>query len=244
MTRSAEKRRLARAVALAALLAAAGARAQDGPPPHTSVGAPQDGRIAGGGVELPLRGPGYHWVTNRGNARANFGVPALVGALARAAAAVARAHPGSDLAIHDLAFERGGRISGHGSHTSGRDADVAYYATDGRGAPIDPTASVWFAPSLRARDPRVDARFDAARTTLFLTALLEDASIEVQYVFAHPALQRALLAHARRAQPRVAARLAGVLRTPRGRRVDPHADHLHVRIACPRADVVHGCRDR
>jgi penicillin-insensitive murein endopeptidase len=223
------------------LALAAGVSAQE-LPAHTSVGTPQNGRVAGGGVALAPRGPGYHWVTNRGNAAASFGTPSLVAALARAAAEVARVHPGSDLAIHDLGFESGGRIRGHGSHTSGRDADVAYYATNASGARIDPTTSVWFDPSGRARGvaSATAVRFDAARTALFLSTLLEDRSIRVQYVFMHPALQRLV----RSAAGRHASQLTRVLRTPRGRRVDPHADHLHVRIHCPPADVAYGCADR
>lgn len=59
----------------------------------------------------------------------------------------------------------------------------------------------------------------------------------------HPALQLVLLNHARAASApaEFVAALERVLRTPRGRRVDPHADHFHVRIVCPAADVARGC---
>ncbi len=210
-------------------------------PPHTSVGTPQAGRIAPGGAELPLRGPGYHWLTNRNNPGARYGTPALVAALARAAAAVAERFPGSDLEIHDLSARGGGPIQGHGSHTSGRDVDIAYYATTPAGTRLDPTRSVWFTRTglergqLRAQA----ARFDAERNTLLLETLLADATIGVQYVFMEPGLQRLVRAHARR-RPSSRA-ISSVLRTPRGRNVDPHADHLHVRIDCPAADVAHGC---
>ncbi|MBZ0118214.1 MAG: hypothetical protein K8H88_14525, partial [Sandaracinaceae bacterium] len=83
------------------------------------------------------------------------------------------------------------------------------------------------------------ARFDAERNTLLLETLLADATIGVQYVFMEPGLQRLVRAHARR-RPSSRA-ISSVLRTPRGRNVDPHADHLHVRIDCPAADVAHGC---
>jgi penicillin-insensitive murein endopeptidase len=212
--------------------------------PHASVGTPQRGSLVAG-YALPPRGVGYHWETNRENPRASYGTEPLVRALVRAAAEVARVHPGSDLAIHDLSFEHGGPIRGHGSHTSGRDVDVAYYAVDANGARVDPTTSVWFDAEGYARGaPRTSAlRFDAERTWLFLAALLTDPSIEVQYVFMHPALQRLLLRYAERVAPRGAARARAVLRTPRGRRVDPHADHLHVRIRCPAAHRALGCSD-
>ena len=210
-------------------------------PLHTSVGTTHGGRVAGGGVELPLEGDGYHFETNRGNPRARYGTPALVGALVRASAEVARVHPGSDLAIHDLGFPNGGPIRGHGSHRSGRDVDVAYYALTPDGAPMNPTRSIGFLSHGRARGVPADSapRIDLERTWLLLRTLLVDEAIGVQYVFMAPWLQRQLLAHAE-GDPMSAA-AARVLRTPRGRRVDPHADHLHLRIHCPPADLEHGC---
>lgn len=234
-------REMRRALPLSMLLLCVPVAAQDAPP-HTSVGAPRDGRIAGGGVELPTRGPGYHFRTHhqRNNPSAHYGTPPLVGALQRAAAAVAGRWPGSDVAIEDLSFENGGRIRGHGSHRTGRDVDVTYYAMRADGSRIDPTESRWFLRNGRARG-HADERLDAERTWAFLRALLEDDAIRVQYVFMHRALQRRILAVAR-APAR--ARFADVMRTPRGRNVDPHADHFHVRIECPEADVAFGCRDR
>lgn len=210
-------------------------------PPNTSVGDTHDGHIAGGGAELPRRGPGFHFATNRENPEARYGTPALIGALTRAAAAVAEAHPGSDLAIHDVSLRGGGPIQGHGSHRSGRDADVAYYARNPDGAAMNPTRSIWFARSGRERGVRREeaAVFDAARTSVFLLALLRDEAIEVRYVFMAPHLSRRVREAAGDAEE--AAALGRVLRRPRGRRVDPHADHLHVRIACPADDVAFGC---
>jgi penicillin-insensitive murein endopeptidase len=210
-------------------------------PSGTSVGTPQRGHLVDGD-ELPSRGEGFHYETNRGNPDAHYGTPALVTALVRAAAVVHAAHPGSDLAIHDLSHREGGAITGHGSHRSGRDVDIAYYAVAADGTPLDPTTSIWFAPSGRARGQAAATapRFDAERTWLFLSALLSDETIEVQYVFMHPAPQRLLLSYGRTRDASVSA-LERVLRTPRGRRVDPHADHFHVRIVCPASDVARGC---
>lgn len=229
-----------RLIAVALALVASSALAQEAPS-HTSVGDVHEGRIAGGGAELPLHGEGFHFETNRGNPEARYGVPTLVGALVRAARAVAAAHPGSDLAIHDLALRGGGPIEGHGSHRSGRDVDVAYYALLPDGAPMSPTASIWFASGglERGRPATTARRFDAVRTGAFLRALLDDRAIRVSHVFMAPHLQALLLRTARRD----AADLRRVLRRPRGHRVDPHADHFHVRIHCPPSDVRHGCRD-
>lgn len=227
---------------VAALLACAPiAFAQDGAPPGTSVGDVHEGRLVGGGAELPRTGDGFHWVTNRGNPDARYGAPSLVGALVRAARTVAQAHPGSDLAIHDLAQRGGGPIRGHGSHRSGRDVDIAYYATLADGAPMNPTASIWFVGGGRERGApaATGRRFDATRTWAFLRALLDDDAIRVSHVFMAPHLQRLVLD----AAGRDAHRIRPVLRRPRGRRVDPHADHFHVRIHCPRGDLRYGCVD-
>ena len=211
-----------------------------------SVGTAQEGHLVRG-RELPTEGDGYHFLSNRGNPAAHFGTASLVDALIRAAAEVARAHPGSDLAIHDLSFEEGGDIRGHGSHNSGRDVDVAYYAQTADGAPINPTTITWFTANGRARSepPETASRFDAARTWLLIAALMSDSTIRVQYVFMHPAHQRRLLAHARRsgAERVVVRQVQSILRTPQGRRVDPHADHFHLRIHCPAPDRAHGCVD-
>ena len=208
-------------------------------PPHTSVGSAQNGRIAGGGVALPERGPGFHWRTNRRNRESRYGTPSLVSALQRAAARVAERHPGSDLEIEDLSFARGGRIRGHGSHTSGRDVDVTYYAQREDGTRLDPTVSRWFLRNGRARGHR-DERLDVERTWLFLSSLLADEAIDVQYIFMFRPHQRRFLEHA---SGPARARFEEVVRTPRGRHMDPHADHFHVRIHCPAADVPHGCID-
>jgi len=235
-------RRVAVPLGLALAAFAAVAWAQD-VPPHTSVGDTHDGHLTGGGAELPLRGAGFHWETNRDNPDARYGTPALVNALVEAAAAVAEAYPGSDLAIHDLSRPGGGPIEGHGSHRSGRDADVAYYALDAAGERMNPTRSIWFARSGRERGAPRDAaaRFDAERTWAFLRALFADEEITVRYVFMAPHLQRRLLAAA--GDDPLRRRATRMLRRPRGRRVDPHADHLHVRIDCPEADRAHGCVD-
>lgn len=225
----------------AALLVGSSALAQRADAPAgTSVGDTHEGYLVEG-AELPLEGPGFHFHTNRGNPAARYGTPALVGAITRAAAEVAREHPGSDLEIHDLSFRTGGPIRGHGSHRSGRDADIAYYALGADGAPMSPTRSIWFAPpGIERHAPEASAaRFDARRTWRFVRALLNDRAVRVSHVFMAPHLQRLLL----RAAGRDAARLRAVVRTPRGRRVDPHADHLHVRIECTPADRRHGCRD-
>ncbi|MFK7989991.1 MAG: penicillin-insensitive murein endopeptidase [Sandaracinaceae bacterium] len=204
--------------------------AQDEPSESVSEGTPQRGHLTNA-AELPLRGHGFHWETQRRNADGRYGTEELVHALVHAAGVVADAHPGSDLLIEDLSRPSGGRIRGHRSHRSGRDADVAYYAERGEGGPLNPSRSLWFTRSLRVRAGR--ATFDAVRTVLLLETLLADRSIEVSHLFMAPHLQRAVLDAASAAHR---AQFRDVLRTPRGRRMDPHADHFHIRIRCPHGD--------
>ncbi|MCB9595636.1 MAG: penicillin-insensitive murein endopeptidase [Sandaracinaceae bacterium] len=224
-----------RLIALASVLLAATAAAQDAPP-NTSVGDTHDGHLVGG-AELPRSGPGFHWETNRGNPGARYGATTLVDALQAAAASVLAAHPGSDLAIHDIALRDGGPIRGHGSHRSGRDVDIAYYARTPDGAPMNPTRSIWFVSGGRERGApaATGATFHAERTFAFLRALLTDRTIRVSHVFMAPHLQRLVLAAGGR--DAAVPDLRRVLRRPRGRRVDPHADHFHVRIHCPPSDT-------
>jgi len=54
-----------------------------------------------------------------------YGHPSLVLMLYRTAKQIAKQSPGSRLLIGDLSREFGGPLSGHKSHQSGRDADVA-----------------------------------------------------------------------------------------------------------------------
>jgi LysM repeat protein len=85
----------------------------DVPPPPPLVGA----------VQLPrdkayyLRHPKRAW-----------GLPHVVESTRAAVVAVKKQHPGVHrLAIGDISAERGGRLSGHKSHRSGRDVDVGLY---------------------------------------------------------------------------------------------------------------------
>src|SRR5215471_3789892 len=73
-----------------------------------------------------------------------YGHPALVLMLGRSARDVAKAAPGSVLLVGDLSAKLGGPLSGHRSHQSGRDADVAFYVTDLHGKPVPSTDYVAF----------------------------------------------------------------------------------------------------
>lgn len=200
-----------------------------------SVGTPQSGRLVGG-VELPPRGDGWVFESNRGNATARFGTGALVRTVALAASRVRESHPGATLVVMDMSLPGGGPIGGHASHRSGRDADLRLYAVDGRGAPVIAPGELGYGPDGRARDGS-DLFFDDARNWTLVAALLDSPWASVQAIFIHPALESRLVRHGRRHAPPALVDLAAHRMRPAGtRRASPHDDHLHVRIACPTAD--------
>jgi len=109
-----------------------------------------------GGTRLPDRGLGF--VRARGD-DTRWGTPVLVGALERAAAAVARDFPGTiAMKIGDLSARFGGRHPRHRSHRSGRDADLIYYVTDASGRSVAGSGTFNF---IRSGFSRVTERANA-----------------------------------------------------------------------------------
>lgn len=94
------------------------------------------------GTPLPFRGRGFIVPERWRLRRRNYGTEELVHALMRAAYHVERRYRGAIVGIADLSPAGGGSTSEHGSHTSGRDADVIFYATDLNGHPLVPREMV------------------------------------------------------------------------------------------------------
>ncbi len=206
---------------------------------------------------LPLEGDGYAVPAPWRTRHANYGSLALVGAVARAARAVAREAPGGTAAVGDLSHRAGGQSVQHRSHQDGRDVDIFYYALDGEGRPARLSeAMLHFGPDGRAlrwsppqgvRPPArpVPAyRFDARRNWAFVRALLTDPDAEVQWIFMQRSLGAALLREATAAgdDPALLARAAYIIHEPSDS--EPHDDHMHVRLYCDPADRRFGCADR
>jgi penicillin-insensitive murein endopeptidase len=224
---------VAAAASLAALLALGCAR-------HGSIGTTSTGYLTGG-VAVANAGP-VRWL--RPNER-HYGVPRFVHAIERAAATVARERPGSVLVTADLSAPRGGRISGHASHASGRDADLLLYLQTTDGAPIaespgflkfDADGLAW--DRFHARY----VRFDVAREWMLIKALLEDDEARVQWIFVSDVLQALLVewARAKGDPPETILRALEVMEQPA--HSEPHDDHIHVRTGCTDDDVAMGCR--
>lgn len=134
-------------------------------------------------------------------------------------------------------------IHGHGSHTSGRDVDIRYYALDEGGEPRS-EPNVDFGRNGRASD---GGRFDVERNWLFIRSALESELADVQYIFIYGPLERLLLEHAEAngASPELLQEAARKMMPPGGgSRVSPHADHMHIRILCTAEDEAEGCLNR
>lgn len=212
----------------------------------TSIGSPTNGHLEGG-VPLPLRGPGFRH-NDRRSRDARYGTVEVVRAIARAADTVAREAPGSELVVNDLGLPQGGRISHHGSHRAGRDADILFFVRDDQGETrpavgeaIEPDGTGYDYKDLSTPEDDVRVHFDAARTWRFVRALLEDREAEVQRIFVVEHLRAMLLAEAARsrAPSELVRRFADVSCQPSY----PHDDHLHVRWYCSFEDLRAGCED-
>jgi penicillin-insensitive murein endopeptidase len=208
------------------------------------------------GARLPVKGKGYVipelWVARR----SNYATDELVRAIARAARRVAGEYPGALLGVGDLSLRGGADSLLHHSHRNGRDADLIYYAIDERGRPVTPANSMpRYSADRHAHAPLPPEHgvvygpfsprlFDVARNWALVRALLEETSIEVQYLFIHERLKQLLLTFARRRgeSPELIERADALLRQPSDSA--PHDDHLHVRIYCAPADRALGCVDR
>jgi len=234
----------ARCWALGAALGAAGCLATPSPlvPGLAgSVGVPHHGVLTGA-AELPAQGPGF--VRYRPRGTNHWGLPRLVAAIERAAAAVDREHPGgAPLVVGDLSARHGGRLPGHRSHRTGRDVDLLFYATTPAGAPVRSPGFVAFGPDGLAPIPNEDAfvRVDLDRNWRLVRALVTDELAATQWLFVSRDLEAMLIDHAlARGEPLdVVWHAEAVMLQPSDSA--PHDDHFHVRLACTAAEAVAGC---
>jgi murein endopeptidase len=194
-----------------------------------SIGRPWSGSLANA-VVLP-RGKGY---LIRRPARA-WGTSHAVAHTQRAIAAVRKRFPRvHTLAIGDLSARKGGAISEHRSHQSGRDVDLGFYfKKPPKGYP----------ENFVAHDA---GTLDLAATWALLHAFARTAADDhgVQAIFLDYEVQKRLYEWAKdHGVPRHY--LDGIFEYPqRGsgrlvRHVDNHHDHFHIRFKCPPRDA--GC---
>lgn len=170
----------------------------------------------------------------------DWGVPRLLQALDRASRSViATAAKSPHLRIGDISRAKGGPILAYShSHQAGRDVDLAFYALESNGEPAD------VRDLTRFRDDGTGpggTRFDARRNWLLVQALLEDPTIDVQWIFVSKGLRSLLLDEARRqkASKSLRERAEEILHQPSD--APPHDDHLHLRIRCTAGERAQGC---
>jgi murein endopeptidase len=80
-----------------------------------------------GAVPLPLTGDGFVVHATWAARDTQWGIDELIAVVAWTAREVARAHPGTELAIGDLSIAGGGRSAHHRSHQTGRDVDLVLF---------------------------------------------------------------------------------------------------------------------
>ena len=180
-----------------------------------SIGSPNGGALFNA-VQMP---PGEHYqLVDPAHA---WGTQETVDALVRSIAAVERKFPGSSLLpIGHLSARRGGALSPHVSHQTGRDADVGYYYLDG---------GRWYA---RAHAKNLDRE----RTWTLVRTLITETDVDL--ILIDHSIQVLLEQYARSVGENqswldsifrgVPGKLPPVIRHAKG-----HATHFHVRFFNP-----------
>ena len=160
----------------------------------------------------------------------------LASLLERAAQTIAGRWPKSQLAVGELSGPKGGKLKGHHSHQSGRDADVAFFMQDERGQASQFRSFVAFGSEGVAQRERRTLYFDDARNWALLASMLRDPEARVQYAFVAQTIRTRLLMEGRRQgeSEDFLRAAAAVMVQPKERH--KHDNHFHVRIYCPRDD--------
>lgn len=207
-----------------------------------SIGTATDGYLVNQ-REMPLKSD-FHMVLPKTIERKTyFGTDEIVEAVLDAAAAVNKSYPGSIMRIGNLSKGGGGDIEWSASHNSGRDADIAFYLTDNEGKQALPDDLVELDSNGVSKSTDGEFRFDTKKNWIVVKSLLNNKNISVQWLFISAPLKRMLIAHARKIkEPKELIKRADMaLNQPIGSK--PHNDHLHVRIYCPKDDILDGCRN-
>jgi murein endopeptidase len=194
-----------------------------------SFGRPQNGYLVSG-RRMP-RDPAAYFLRRPERA---WGADHTVDQLRRAIRQVRRRYPRvHPLAIGDLSARHGGRLTMHGSHQSGRDADVGFYfRRPPRGYP-------------RGFAVATADNLDFSANWALLSALCKtaDKPLGVERIYMTYSTQ-ALFYRLARKHGVSRARLAEWFQYPHGRRADHgiirhepgHTEHIHVRFRCAPSD--------
>lgn len=205
-----------------------------------TVGVPHMGVLTES-EELPPSGPGYRRFRPTGTAY--HGVPRLVSAIRTIAAELHENDPTAPpLIVGDLSARTGGKVPRHNSHRSGRDVDFLFFLETPEGIPAEnpgffPIDADGF---VRVPDGRY-YRLDERRQWRFVRRLVTDTTIDVQFLFLSKKLEARLLDYALSIDDdwEILYRAQSVMQQP-GDSL-PHADHIHMRVACRPEEAVFGC---
>jgi penicillin-insensitive murein endopeptidase len=201
-----------------------------------SVGHPNDGWQ----VRAKRLGRRGYLHIKKGSSKVNYGHPALVKMLERTARDIARSAPGSVMLVGDLSRKEGGPLAGHHSHQSGRDADIAFYAKNSKGRRVVLKDFVAFGADGEARDGS-GLVFDDNRNWLLVQSWIRDHRAGLSHIFVSRPLRHRLIEYARshKSFRRYVDEANRLLKEPRD--AEPHNDHFHVRISCPKRqqDICH-----
>lgn len=223
-------------------------------PPHVPIDRSNDpnasislGNVTTGsliqGKALPSDGLGFKILPKTLTRGYFYGTDGLIDAIQSAADVVAEKYPGSTLWVGNLSREVGGDIEPSVSHNSGRDVDLAFYACDLVGEPVDTGRFVRFDADGKSEDYQTQVFFDSKRNWALVRALLTNTSVQVQHIFIADWLKQLLLDYAIRSgeDADLVFRAERVLEEPRDS--SPHAEHFHVRLYCELTERLAGCHD-
>jgi penicillin-insensitive murein endopeptidase len=206
-----------------------------------SIGTTSDGYLVGG-VPLPQPHPLIRILPTQAARDLAYGARPLIDTFTDAAARLSERHPGTQLLLGNIGRQGGGDIPYSVSHNSGRDADIAFIATNPFGWQTLPQTLLHFNANLASVEHAGFYRFDVPRNAALIEALFASPHSQVQHLFIASHLKRHLLAFWRKHPPTKGAAIAdleAVLSQPSDSAA--HDDHLHIRVACSAADICHGC---
>lgn len=160
-----------------------------------------------------------------------YGHPSLVLMLERSAKQVGKTARNAKLVVGDLSAKDGGPLSGHHSHQSGRDADLAFYMRDEKGRVVQPKKFVAFGADGKAKDGS-GLVFDDALNWALVESFAKDHRAGLAYLFISRPLKARLLAYAVKHEKKHIKEVQALFVQPDN--AEPHDDHFHVRIRCPK----------
>ena len=173
--------------------------------------------------KMPVEGTGFRLAIPA--SRVVYATYDLVTIIKNTAVAMEAAYPGQEgLRVGELSAMRGGYANGHDSHQNGLDIDLGYYRA-GMG-PLPEIEKYTFEAMVRRG--KVQKLFDVERNYEFMKMIVRTG--RANRIFVHPKIKASLCEYAKSLGENTD--INPYLSVIRGWPL--HADHMHVRITCPR----------